>query len=127
MKHLSTSSYKKVFYTYVATIVILLVLPLNGTLALTNFYFGFRSDHIVHCCIFIPFIPLLYLGRFTNSSFRLVLYGVIFASFCEFLHLFIPYRQASIFDLLANYLGIITSFLFLKVAHYFRLIPIFIA
>lgn len=125
MIHFATGFYKKVFYVYISFIVLLLVLPLNGTIQLSNFYFGFRSDHIVHCCVFTPFISLLYLARFTSVSRNLLFYGCIFASFCEFLHVFIPYRQASIFDLLANYLGIITGFLFLKVAQYFRLIPIF--
>ncbi len=101
------------------------MLPLNGTIRLSNFYFGFRSDHIVHCIIFTPFMTLCYLGRFTTLSRYLLIYGFVFASFCEFLHVFIPYRQASIFDLLANYLGIMISFLCLKLAQRFRLIPQF--
>jgi VanZ family protein len=124
MIHFSTGIYKKVFYTYVTIILLLLVLPLNGTFQLTDHYFGFRSDHIVHCMIFTPFMTLCYLGRFTTLSRYLLIYGFVLASFCEFLHVFIPYRQASIFDLLANYLGIIISFLCLKLVHRLRLIPL---
>ena len=125
MIQFSSSIYKKLFYTYITIILLLLVLPLNGTFQLTDHYFGFRSDHIVHCLIFTPFMTLCYLGRFTTLSRYLLIYGFVFASFCEFLHVFIPYREASIFDLLANYLGIMISFLSLKLARRFRLISQF--
>jgi VanZ family protein len=68
---------------------------------------------------------LCYLGRIATLPRILLIYGFTFASFCEFLHVFIPYRHANIFDLLANYLGITISFLILKFAQHFRLIPIF--
>ncbi len=125
MIHFSTSIYKKVFYTYVMIIVLLLVLPLNATVRLSNFYFGFRSDHIIHCLIFTPFMLLSYLGRVATMSKYLLVYGFIFASFCELLHVFIPYRQASIFDLFANFLGVFFGFLCFKLAQRFRLIPLF--
>jgi VanZ family protein len=124
MFHFATSTYKKLFYTYISIIILLLVIPLDGNFRLTNVYFGFRSDHIVHCFIFAPFMILCYLGRIATLPRILLIYGFTFASFCEFLHVFIPYRNANVFDLLANYLGITISFLILKLAQHFRLIPI---
>jgi len=120
----ASSTYKKLFFTYITIVVLLLVLPLNGTLRLSNVYFGFRSDHIVHCFIFTPFISLCFLGKLTPTTRRLLVFGYTFASFCEFLHVFIPYRTASIFDLLANYIGVTISFLLFKLAQRYRLIPI---
>jgi VanZ family protein len=67
---------------------------------------------------------LCYLGRIATLPRILIIYGFTFASFCEFLHIFIPYRTASIFDLLANYLGVTIGFLVFKLAQRFRLIPI---
>lgn len=127
MFHFTASTYKKLFYTYISILILLLVIPLDGNFRLTNVYFGFRSDHIVHCFIFAPFMVLCYLGRITTLPRILLIYGFTFASFCESLHVFIPYRHANIFDLLANYLGITISFLILKLAQHFRLIPIFAA
>ena len=124
MFNLATITYKKLFFIYITIIVLLLVLPLNGTFRLSNVYFGFRSDHIVHCFIFAPFMVLCYLGRIATLPRILIIYGFTFASFCEFLHIFIPYRTASIFDLLANYLGVTIGFLVFKLAQRFRLIPI---
>jgi VanZ family protein len=125
MIQFSSNVYKKFFYVYVTIILLLLVLPLNGTIRLSNFYFGFRSDHIIHCLIFTPFMLLGYLGRVAIMPKYLLIYGFIFASFCELLHVFIPYRQASIFDLFANFLGVFIGFLCLKLAQRFRLIPLF--
>ena len=124
MIHFTSSTYKKLFYLYISIILLLLIIPLDGTFRLSSVYFGFRSDHIVHCMIFAPFMILCYLGRIAILPRILLIYGFTFASFCESLHVFIPYRNASIFDLLANYLGIIISFLILKLAQRFRLIPI---
>ena len=124
MFHFASTTYKKLFYTYISIIILLLVIPLDGNFRLTNVYFGFHSDHIVHCLIFAPFMVLAYLSRIATLPRILLIYGFTFASFCEFLHVFIPYRHASIFDLLANYLGITISFLILKLAQRFRLISI---
>jgi len=123
MIHFTTNTFKKVFYLYVSIILFLLVIPLNGNFRLTNVYFGFRSDHIVHCLIFAPFMLLCYLGNIAKTSLKLLIFGFGFASFCEFLHVFIPYRHANIFDLAANYLGITISFLLLKLLKRFRLLP----
>ena len=123
MFYFATSTYKKLFFTYITIILLLLVLPLNGTFRLSNVYFGFRSDHIVHCLIFTPFISLCFLGRLTSKTRRLLGFGYAFASFCEFLHVLIPYRTASIFDLLANYIGVTIGFLLFKLAQRYRLIP----
>lgn len=108
---LKTETYKKIFYGYISCIILLLILPLNGTISLTEVYFGFRSDHIVHCSIFIPFILLCYLSKSIIISSHLLIVGLFFASFCESLHLVIPYRNASIFDFLANCFGILLGFL----------------
>ena len=118
MCKLTENNFKFLFYSYIATILLLLVLPLNGTINLTNVYFGFRSDHIVHCLLFTPFISLCYLSVTTQKTGKLLVYGYVFAAFCETLHIFIPYRNASIFDFFANCIGIsvgyLVFFVFLK-------------
>lgn len=108
--------YKKLFFIYISCIILLLVLPLNGTINLSEVYFGFRSDHIVHCLIFTPFMLLCYLGKVAIEWKKLISYGYIFAAFCESLHLVIPYRNASIFDFFANCIGITFSLLILRIA-----------
>ncbi len=108
---LKTEIYKKIFYSYISCIILLLIIPLNGTIKLTEMYFGFRSDHLIHCSIFIPFILLSYLSNTIVSTLRLVIAGLLFAAFCESLHIVIPYRNASIFDFIANCFGIFIGFM----------------
>ena len=121
----SIITYKKLFYIYISCIIILLVLPLNGTIKLTNVYFGFRSDHIVHSLIFIPFVFLCFLGQVATTSSKLLIIAFVFAAFCESLHLLIPYRNASIFDFVANCIGMTFSFVLVKIAQRMKLVPIF--
>ncbi len=116
--------YKKLFYFYISCIIILLVLPLNGTIKLTDVYFGFRSDHIVHSLIFLPFMFLCFLGQITLKTLKSLIIGYSFAAFCESLHLFIPYRNASIYDFYANCFGITLSFLLFKLAQRMNLVPL---
>lgn len=114
----SSITFRKLFFFYISCIIILLVLPLNGTINLSEVYFGFRSDHIVHCLIFTPFMLLCYLGKVAIEQKLLFTYGYGFATFCESLHLVIPYRNASMFDFFANCIGITLSILILKLAQH---------
>ena len=112
----TSTTYRKLFFIYISCILLLLVLPLNGTINLSEVYFGFRSDHIVHCLIFTPFMLLCYLGKVAIEWKRIISYGYLFATFCESLHLVIPYRNASIFDFFANCIGITLSIFILRIA-----------
>ena len=125
MFQFTSVTYKKFFYTYSSCIIILLILPLNGTINLTEVYFGFRSDHIVHSLIFLPFMFLCFLGKIATTLGKLVVFGFFFAAFCESLHLVIPYRNASIFDFIANCIGMTFSFVLVKLAQRMKLIPAF--
>lgn len=118
-----SSTYKKLFYTYICCIIILLIIPLNGTINLTHVYFGFRSDHIVHSLIFLPFMFLCFLSQVVETSINLLIIGFLFAAFCETLHVFIPYRNASIFDFYANCIGITSSFVLFKLAQRMKIVP----
>jgi len=91
-------------YTY---ILILVFLPLNGNKTFLNntFIIMIRLDYIFHILLFLPFALLLQQSMNTKIITSLFL-GCLFASFCEIIQYFLPYRAFNINDLLANFLGI---------------------
>jgi hypothetical protein len=111
MKWLKTGQIKFIYYLYISIIIVLMLIKTNGKIKLAETIWGFRGDHFVHSSIFIPymiFIGLIYSkenNRFLFSK-KLPL-AIIFAAFCESLHLFLPYRTFSIFDFFANCIGLV--------------------
>ena len=99
----------RLFKFYLIILFLLFVLPLNGKIELSESIWGFRSDHFVHASLFLPFFTLMsiaFLGQKKNYTlFKKLLISNLFCVFFETLHLIIPYRQFSVFDLLANLIG----------------------
>jgi glycopeptide antibiotics resistance protein len=93
---------------YLLSVLVLLTIPTNDTGIDLDFHiFGIRSDHYIHAILFLPFMVFFKL-IFKDTPFVIALFlGVFFASFCESLHYFLPYREFSIQDFFANMTGIL--------------------
>ena len=104
------------FVLYLLVVVILLASPLQGTgIRLNDYVLGIRTDRYVHTALFIPFMVFSRL-LYTKTSFFIPLFlGIFFCSACESLHYFLPYREFSMYDYLANLTGLFlgaTAYLF---------------
>jgi len=88
--------------------------PLNN-----NHILHIRLDHLVHAIIFIPWVVLIWLV--TRVNFRTVplkatiylILCLLFAAAMEFVQYFLHYRTFTIYDLLANGVGVILGFILL--------------
>lgn len=110
--------YRPLGIFYLLSVLVLLTIPTNDTGIDLDFYIlGIRSDHYIHAILFLPFMVFFKL-IFRDTAFVIALFlGVFFASFCESLHYFLPYREFSIEDFYANLSGILfgsLSFLVLR-------------
>lgn len=98
------------FYTYIAVIIFLLVMPTTEDVKLNLYFLGVRTDHFIHASLFIPF--LIYFRLKVNTKinsrvfFQLYLLGIVFAGCCEYLQIFVPYRTFDPADIVANIVGI---------------------
>ncbi len=109
---------KYTFPVYLIVIIVLLILPTKDSGINIHFnLLGIPSDKVIHATMFIPFMIFTkQIFRETNFFIPFFL-GVFFASFCESLHYFIPYRDFSIYDFYANMTGLIlgsSAYLFRK-------------
>lgn len=102
---------KIIFCIYCLIIILLIILPLNGSKELNDItILYFRGDYFFHVLLFIPW-------AFFNITmkkpwwFWFVL-GLFFASCSESIQFFLPYRSFNINDLFANIMGIILGFMF---------------
>jgi VanZ family protein len=107
-------SREKVFYVYLLVLVLLSILPINGTnSSLNNTYIlDIRLDYFAHFIVLLPYFFLLNnrFKKFRNTLFVLSI-AMIFASFTEAIQYLIPYRTFNINDLAANWIGILLSFM----------------
>jgi glycopeptide antibiotics resistance protein len=112
---MSKKLFKIAFVIYLISVIILLILPANDTGIKLNFSFlGIRSDHWIHAIMFIPFMILCSMNFNRKNFFIFLFFAISFASFCESLHYFLPYRSFDIHDFYANIIGVlIGSFTFL--------------
>ena len=95
------------FVVYLLIVVLLLALPLSGTgIRLDKYFLGIRTDHYIHATMFLPFIVFCRLIFRETSFFVPFFLGVFFCSICESLHYFLPYREFSMHDYLANLTGL---------------------
>lgn len=98
------------FYTYIAVIIFLLVMPTTDDVKLNLYFLGIRTDHFIHASIFIPFLIYFRLKVKTKINsrifFQLYLLGIVFAVCCECLQIFVPYRTFDPADIVANIVGI---------------------
>ena len=110
MKVLKKRHFEIVYYLYIITIVTLMVMKTDGKIKLSETIWGFRGDHFVHSSIFIPYMIIIGLINSKENNRFLISkklpFAILFAAFCESLHLLLPYRTFSIFDFFANCIGL---------------------
>ena len=110
MKVLEKRHFEIVYYLYIITIVTLMVIKTDGKIKLAETIWGFRGDHFVHSSIFIPYMIIIGLINSKENNRFLISkklpFAILFAAFCESLHLLLPYRTFSLFDFFANCIGL---------------------
>lgn len=112
------------FRLYLLSLITLMLIKTKGTIQLSSTILGIRSDYFIHACLFIPWFVLSWFSKRIQfdiiSISKSLGYGIIFAAFCESLHLFVPYRTFSIFDFFANCIGLSIGFLvFFSISRFF--------
>ena len=106
---------KKLFWSYSTILVLLAVLPINGSESVINntYFVEIRLDYLIHFAVYLPWMFLLRL--FTGFTFKnnlpgtmfMIFVGLVFALSNEFVQYLLPYRAFNINDLLANCMGIV--------------------
>lgn len=107
-----------VYAAYILTILTLLILPPSDGIKLNKTIFGIRTDLLIHATMFVPFMGYFWFQNWVKSSFKRFFkffgYGVLFAAFCESIHLVVTYRSFDPNDFFANVTGLsIGSLIFL--------------
>lgn len=118
---LPTDTIKKLAWVYTVLILLLVALPINGDDQFLgklndNYVLEIRLDYISHAFLFVPWVLLISYGwgfrgrsqKWWTVSFLLAL---LFAAFCEYLQLLLPYRTFNINDLVSNCLSILLGYL----------------
>ena len=114
MKYLSIVL-SKLYFLYLIVLILLFVLPTKGTVRLNPTILGIRTDLFIHSMLFIPHYALYVLYRKEKMQFKqAIISGIVFAAFCESLHLWIPYRSFSGLDFVANVSGLTIGILGVK-------------
>lgn len=99
--------FSKIYFVYLIVLIVLFVLPTKGTVRLNPTILGIRTDLFIHSMLFTPYYGLYFLYRKEKMLFKqAIITGLLFAAFCESLHLWIPYRSFSGLDFLANICGL---------------------
>jgi hypothetical protein len=110
MKWYNLNQIKFIYYLYISVIITLMLIKTNGRIKLATTIWGFRGDHFVHASIFIPYMVIIGLIYTKENNYFLISkklpFAILFAAFCESLHIFLPYRTFSIFDFFANCIGL---------------------
>ncbi|SOD81283.1 VanZ family protein [Spirosoma fluviale] len=118
---LRTDTVKKLAWVYTVLILLLVALPINGKdqpfgKLNDNYVLQIRLDYLSHAFLFVPWVLLVSYGwefhgrsqKWWTGSFLLAL---LFAAFCEYLQLLLPYRTFNINDLVSNCLSIVLGYL----------------
>lgn len=112
------------FYLYQIFLVLLAVLPINGSANSTLnhvFVVTIRLDYFLHCLVYIPLVTFAWidkkmsLSRFSIEIILWIFGLLLFAFATEGIQYLLPYRAFNINDLLANGLGIIIGFVIIMV------------
>lgn len=111
---------KKLFWIYTIILILLALLPVNGSGSVINhtFVVSIRLDYLIHCIIYLPWMFLL--AKVTRVNFRfsllpsliMIIVAFIFSIINEAVQYYLPYRAFNINDLLANVLGVAIGILF---------------
>jgi len=112
---LTTKRLRLLFGIYLFFLILLAVLPINGTTNTTPtdvFIINIRLDHLLHATLFIPW-AFLYLVTFRpvkwNEKLMLVVYGLLMAFATEGVQYFLTYRSYNINDMIANWMGVVVG------------------
>ncbi|MEI6435646.1 MAG: VanZ family protein [Bacteroidota bacterium] len=104
------------FYIYIAFLLLIAILPINGTSSPINdiFIVQLRLDYLLHGLVFIPWMGLSgWTFREKASGTRTILFlsllfiGILYACCCELIQMPLTYRTFNINDLLANVSGVV--------------------
>jgi len=108
---------KKIAIAYIIMIIIVAVLPVNGSNSVlnNNYFLEIRWDYLVHALLFVPVFPLMYYGTGTKKTLKnfllLLSLALLLAVVSESVQFFISYRAFNINDLAANFAGVILGFI----------------
>ena len=114
---------KKLLYTYITILILLAVLPINGTNSLlnNNYLLNIRWDYLAHAIVYIPLVPLAHRslgkggtvrrrfgvgGNINFKSLMILIISLLFAMSLEGIQYFLSYRAFNINDLVANAVGV---------------------
>ena len=108
----------KLLYTYIIILILLAVLPINGTSSMlnNNYLLNIRWDYLVHALVYIPLVPLIMIA-FSGWKVKphgrtaVIMVSLLFAFSLEGIQYFIQYRAFNINDLAANGVGVVLGFL----------------
>lgn len=111
---------KTLSYTYLAVLILLAVLPLNGLneKASDVHLLAIRGDYWIHSLLMIPLFPITFIlaGKKGNKTIPLfiVLFLCLFFAFgLEFVQYFLMYRSYNVNDLVANGFGVVIGMVIL--------------
>ena len=104
----------KLLYTYIIILILLAILPINGTSSMlnNNYLLNIRWDYLVHALVYIPLVPLVMIAYNSwkvkpQGRAAIIILSLLFAFSLEGIQYFIPYRAFNINDLAANGVGVI--------------------
>jgi len=127
-KEQETKNVKSILFTYIAVLILLAVLPINGTNSIlnNNYLLNIRWDYLVHALVYIPLVPLIIIvqiktgrnvqlhGRATLSfrTLNIIIISLLYAFSLEGIQYFLSYRAFNINDMVANGVGVILGSIF---------------
>lgn len=96
---------KKLSIAYFVILALLMWAPLNGIgLALNNYVFGLRLDHLLHASVYL-LCPLFLADWFEKRSGRVLVVALAIGLITESVQYLLPFRGFDVNDLLANCVG----------------------
>ncbi len=113
---------KKFSITYIIILILLTILPINGTSSTLNntYTFNIRWDYIIHALVYIPLIPLLSFYKqssrpiASSKTLAIILISIFIAITLESIQYIIPWRTFNINDMFSNVLGVGIGFVLMK-------------
>ncbi len=108
------------FYTYLAVLILLAVLPLNGTNSIlnNNYLLNIRWDYLLHALVYIPLVPIARRSFSVGGNIKhrtwntklgtlnIIILSLLFAFSLEGVQYFLSYRAFNMNDLVANGIGV---------------------
>lgn len=69
-------------------------------------FWGIPPDKVGHTILFLPYMVLQYYCERKQHFVILLFFGIFVCSLAESLHYFLPYREFSVYDYMANLVGL---------------------